>query len=132
MLFIALQGVSLVPTTAAFPQKTCVAVGMFSRSTDFEIRQWHREKFRVYSSSNQVSGSVDMHMRFGMGAPVAAVMERVDEESKLHHDILIYGFQEAEECLAGNRCLRRNHDSLRLAGRVQQPCTTLYSCTTSN
>ena len=92
--------------------RKCIALGMITRSVEFDLRQWHRDVFQKHGNSNRFSGSIDIHLQFGM-ADVGndrALKGKVDKEIKRHNDITIFDFEETEECMFLNRCLMRNHD----------------------
>jgi len=104
-----------IPQLPTVPtMKKCIALGMFTRSVEFDLRKWHREVFQKHANSHRFSGSVDIHLRFGTAAPSddLEVMDQLNKEVKLHHDLIVYDFKETEKCMPWNRCLMRNQDSL--------------------
>jgi len=108
------MGMMILPATIKEkPGRKCIALGMITRSVEFDMRQWHRKIFEKYGNSNHFSDSVDIHLQFGIADVYDPELKRkIDVEKKAYDDMLIFNFEETEECMFMNRCLIRNHEQI--------------------
>lgn len=95
-------------------KKKCIAIGMFTRSGEYALRQWHRNVYQKHGNSHKYSNSVVIYLRFGMAklAHNDELKTNIKKEIRRYKDIMIYNFVETEECMNLNRCLIRNHFAL--------------------
>jgi Protein of unknown function (DUF5672)/Galactosyltransferase len=84
---------------------TCIVVGMFSRSTEFRLRQWQRDKFqKEFANFPKLDSKVKVQQRFSIAYNVenSSVMEDVYREQEEHGDIFLVHVQEKYQWLVGH------------------------------
>ena len=77
--------------------KTCIAMGVFSRTTEVELRQWHRDVFNSLDT-RAFEKDVAVHLLFSVSKnPNPKIMKEIHAEQEVHNDLIILDVEERYE-----------------------------------
>ena len=80
--------------------KTCIALGVFSRTTEIELRQWHREVYYSPNTTKSWGEEVRLQLFFAVSKNSdAGIMDQMHVEQELHGDMIILDAEETYELL---------------------------------